>query len=85
MNAFVFGQLWMESGGENPTLAREHRLASMAGQDLNVRAGAANDRGADEDHGKERGPELGARLLGEVTIHLPTVRVPLHGHVHETE
>ena len=49
VQARVVGELGMEDGDEEATLAREHRVAVDLGEHLDVRADLVDPRRADED------------------------------------
>ena len=84
MNAGVPGELRVEHRAQRPPLPDHHGVLAVPGEDLDVRAGAAEQRRADE-HARERG---GQALHGERRtegIHLPAEGVALHGHVQQAQ
>src|SRR3954447_19037226 len=84
MDPVVVGQLRMERGGEQRTLAHEHRMPVVRREDLDVVAGALDDRRADED-AVERRIELVDRQVGLEAVDLTPERVAADVDVEHAE
>src|SRR5215213_9420744 len=84
VDARVVRQLGVERRDEETPVAQQHGLAVVLGQHLDVRAGLANSRCADED-AAERLVVAVQREIGLERRHLPPVRVPVDDEVDEAE
>src|SRR6266516_3318809 len=84
VDARVVGQLGMEGGDDDPTLAEEHRLAVQLGEHLDVRADLRYSRRTDEDSPQRLllSEQLQIRLEAR---HLASIGVAAHGQVEQAE
>src|ERR1019366_2359024 len=81
----VTGQLGMERRCPHGALADEYRVAVVAGEDLDGRAGPLEERRADEDAGERVSAELGDVEGRLEALELGAVAVAAHGDVEGTE
>src|SRR5437588_1341798 len=80
----IVGQLGVERGDEDATVAQQHRLAVPLRQNFDVLPGLPHSRRADEDS-VERFVLAGEPQVGLEARDLAAVRVPLYRQVDKTE
>src|SRR5688572_4538346 len=80
VNAQIVGQLGMERGEQEPSVAYEHRFAVERTENLHRRAGVTNARRPDE-YAAERDLVLGEIDVGLEAAHLPTEGVAVDDQV----
>ena len=84
MNARVVGQLRVERGDEQTTVAREHGVPVDLGEDLDIGAGVLDPRRADEHRAHGR-VVVGEIEVGLEAAHLAAERVAADAEVAEAE
>src|SRR5215831_15921824 len=84
VNPRVVRELGMEGRDEHASLPREHGMALVLRQDLDVRTGLLDPRRADEDPAQRRVVAVDEKV-GFEAVHLPPPRIALDLDVDEPE
>src|ERR1700681_3288639 len=85
MQTRIVGHLGMEAESEARTLGDGHRVVAEGGNNLDTRADALDQRGADEDGAEGGHTEGGDGEVRLVRVHLAAVAVAADAEVEGTE